>query len=62
MGKIEQLIKYIREAKEELDKVIFPNKTELKQGFFSVVSVVTVVTIFLALVNLIMGQLVQVIL
>jgi preprotein translocase subunit SecE len=61
-SKVAQLIEYIREAKEELDKVIFPTPTELKQGFISVISVVTVVTLFLALVNLIMGKWVEILL
>ncbi|MEO1942656.1 MAG: preprotein translocase subunit SecE [Campylobacterales bacterium] len=61
-SKVAQLIEYIREAKEELDKVIFPTPTELKQGFISVISVVTVVTLFLAVVNLIMGKWVEILL
>jgi preprotein translocase subunit SecE len=61
-SKIQQIITYLKEAKEELDKVIFPTPQELKQGFISVVSVVTVITLFLALVNFIMGKLVEILL
>jgi len=62
MATLSEVKEYIGGAKEELEKVIFPNKTELRQGFLAVISVVTVITLFLALVNLIMGQLVGVIL
>jgi preprotein translocase subunit SecE len=61
-SKLEEIISYLREAKEELDKVIFPNPNELKQGFISVISVVTVITLFLAVVNLVMGKLVEILL
>jgi len=62
MEKIKKIIDYIKEAKRELDKVIFPTPTEVKQGFISVVVIVTVVTTFLGLVDLIMNGLLKVIL
>jgi len=56
---MEKLINYIKDAKKELDKVIFPTGLEIKQSFISVVSVVTVVTLFLGLVDLIMSSLLK---
>ncbi len=47
---------YIRNARSELSKVIFPTKQQVKQAFFAVFIVVTFVTIFLALVDLIMSS------
>jgi preprotein translocase subunit SecE len=62
MGKIRTLIDYIKAAKNELDKVIFPTGTEIKQSFISVVVVVTVVTLFLSLVDLIMSGILKAVL
>ncbi|WP_457560382.1 preprotein translocase subunit SecE [Caminibacter sp.] len=62
MNKIKTLIEYIKEAKAELDKVIFPTPNEVKQGFISVVVIVTVVTLFLSLVDLIMSGILKVVL
>jgi len=45
-----------RNAKSELAKVIFPTKGQVKQAFFAVFLVVTVVSIFLALVDLLMAS------
>ncbi|WP_246831074.1 preprotein translocase subunit SecE [Nautilia sp. PV-1] len=53
---------YIKAAKNELDKVIFPTSTEIKQSFISVVVVVTVVTLFLSLVDLIMSGILKAVL
>jgi preprotein translocase subunit SecE len=39
-----------------LPKVIFPTKAQVKQAFFAVFLVVTFVTLFLALVDLIMSS------
>ncbi len=47
---------YIKNARLELSKVIFPTKQQVKQAFFSVFIVVTFVTLFLALVDLIMSS------
>lgn len=46
--------KLYQNAKSELNKVIFPTKPQVKQAFIAVVIVVTVVSIFLALVDLLM--------
>jgi preprotein translocase subunit SecE len=59
---IKALIEYIKEAKAELDKVIFPTPNEVKQSFISVVAVVTVVTLFLGLVDLIMSGILKAVL
>ncbi len=53
---------YLKEAKKELDKVIFPTASEVKQGFISVAVIVTVVTLFLSIVDLIMGGILKVVL
>lgn len=47
---------YIRDAKLELGKVIFPNKMQVKQAYISVVIVVTFISLFLALVDFIMSS------
>jgi len=62
MGKIKTLIEYIKASKNELDKVIFPATQEIKQSFISVVVVVTVVTLFLSLVDLIMSGILKAVL
>jgi preprotein translocase subunit SecE len=62
MGKLNTLVEYIKAAKVELDKVIFPTTMEVKQSFISVVVVVTVVTLFLSLVDLIMSGILKAVL
>ncbi len=62
MEKIKTFIEYIKEAKQELDKVIFPTKMEVKQSLISVTIMVTVVTLFLGLVDLIMSGILKVVL
>ncbi len=62
MDKIKALIDYIKEAKKELDKVIFPTPNEVKQGLISVAVIVTVVSLFLSLVDLIMSAILKVVL
>ncbi|NOQ32542.1 MAG: preprotein translocase subunit SecE [Helicobacteraceae bacterium] len=47
---------YYKNSKLELTKVIFPVKAQVKQAFFAVFMVVTFVTLFLALVDLIMSS------
>jgi preprotein translocase subunit SecE len=44
------------DAKNELAKVIFPVKHQIKGAFISVIVVVTLVSLFLALVDLIMSS------
>lgn len=56
MGK---LTTYFSHVKEELQKVIFPTKTQIRQAFIAVFIVVTVITIFLALVDLMMSSIVS---
>ena len=48
---MEKLIDYFRKAKEELYKVIFPTKEQVKNAYIAVFIVVTVVALFLALVD-----------
>ncbi|EDM23153.1 hypothetical protein CMTB2_05957 [Caminibacter mediatlanticus TB-2] len=62
MEKIKKIIDYIKAAKTELDKVIFPTANEVKQAFISVVVIVAVVTTFLSLVDLIMNGILKAIL
>lgn len=50
------LSSYVRNARIELAKVIFPTKGQVKQAFFAVIIVVAFVSIFLALVDLIMSS------
>ncbi|MDR2151201.1 MAG: preprotein translocase subunit SecE [Helicobacteraceae bacterium] len=52
MGK---LISYIRLSRAELSKVIFPLSMQVKSAFIAVFAVVTVITLFLALVDLLMS-------
>ena len=53
---MKSLNSYIRDAKLELSKVIFPNKSQVKQAYISVVIVVAFISLFLALVDLIMSS------
>ena len=55
---MEKLTTYFSHVKEEIQKVIFPTKTQVRQAFFAVFLVVTVISIFLALVDLIMRSIV----
>ena len=47
---------YFRNSKLELAKVIFPTKPQVRQAFIAVLIVVTFVSLFLALVDLIMSS------
>ena len=62
MDKIKKLLDYIKESKKELDKVLFPTSNEIRQSFISVVAVVTVITLFLSLIDLIMSGILKVVL
>ncbi len=53
---------HIKNAKLELSKVIFPTKGQVKQAYISVVVVVSVITAFLALVDLAMSSIMSTIL
>jgi len=55
---MEKLTTYFSHVKEEIQKVIFPTKTQVRQAFFAVFLVVTVISIFLALVDLMMSSIV----
>ena len=50
------LSNYVRNARSELSKVIFPTKVQVKQAFIAVIIVVAFVSLFLALVDLIMSS------
>lgn len=52
---MKRLFIFYKSAKEELDKVIFPNRDQIRGAFISVVIVVSVVAIFLALIGAIFG-------
>ncbi len=59
MGKIST---FIAHAREEIHKVIFPTKVQVRQAFLAVLLVVTVISIFLALVDLLMSSIVSTVL
>lgn len=52
---MEKLITYYNHSKAELSKVIFPIKEQIRNAFISVFVVVTVVSLFLALVDVVMS-------
>ncbi|WP_169784872.1 preprotein translocase subunit SecE [Campylobacter curvus] len=52
---MEKLINYIKLSKLEIMKVIFPTKEQVRNAFITVFIVVTVVSLFLALVDVIMS-------
>ncbi|RDU52468.1 preprotein translocase subunit SecE [Helicobacter sp. MIT 00-7814] len=52
---MKKLITYYRSAREELSKVIHPTREQVISASISVVSVVVVVALFLALVDLILS-------
>lgn len=56
---MKKLTMALRLAKDELDKVIFPTKEQIRSAHISILSVVTVVTLFLALVNVILDAIVS---
>jgi len=53
---VSKISKMYYDAKNELAKVIFPVKHQIKGAFISVIVVVTLVSLFLALVDLIMSS------
>ena len=55
---MEKVKEYYKQAKVELDKVIFPTKDQTKTAYISVVVIVVVIALFLALVDLIMSALI----
>ncbi|MBD3795011.1 MAG: preprotein translocase subunit SecE [Epsilonproteobacteria bacterium] len=56
MGK---LASYFANVKEEIQKVIFPTKVQIRQAFIAVFLVVIIITAFLSLVDLVMVNLVE---
>ncbi|HIP30758.1 MAG TPA: preprotein translocase subunit SecE [Sulfurospirillum arcachonense] len=52
---MEKLVTYYNHSKVELTKVIFPIKEQIRNAFISVFVVVTVVSLFLALIDVIMS-------
>ncbi len=46
---------YYKHAKDELHKVIFPIKEQVRSAYISVFVVVTVISLFLALIDAIMS-------
>ncbi|ACM63796.1 TPA: preprotein translocase subunit SecE [Campylobacter lari] len=52
---MEKLITYFKLSKAELGKVIWPLKEQVRNAYITVFVVVTVVSLFLALVDLIMS-------
>ena len=54
-----KVIDFIKSAKVELDKVIFPTKIQVRQAFIAVLIVVSVVAAYLALVDLLMSSIVS---
>jgi preprotein translocase subunit SecE len=56
---MDKFIEYFRNAKIEIQKVIFPTSREIKQSFISVFAVVTVVSLFLSLIDVIMSAILK---
>ncbi|NLK66050.1 MAG: preprotein translocase subunit SecE [Campylobacteraceae bacterium] len=52
---MEKFKSYINQSKIELDKVIFPTKAQIRNSFVMVLIVVTAISLFLALVDVIMS-------
>ena len=50
-----KLKNYYKQAKDELNKVIFPIKEQVRSAYLSVFVVVTVISLFLALIDTIMS-------
>jgi len=59
MGKISTFIEH---ARDEIRKVIFPTKIQVRQAFLAVILVVTVISIFLTLVDFLMSSIVSAVL
>lgn len=47
-----KLKKYYKESKDELGKVIFPTKDQVRMAFVSVIIVVSVIALFLAIIDI----------
>ena len=53
---MDKFLTYISVSREEISKVIFPTKEQVKSAFLSVFIVVTVISLFLALIDLLMSS------
>lgn len=53
------VVKYYRNVKEELDKVAFPTKDLIRNAFISVLVVVSVITLFVSLSDLILHYIIS---
>ena len=51
---------YYRQAKTELDNVIFPTKEQTRNAYLAVVIVVVVIALFLAIVDAIMSGIISI--
>ncbi|MDR1007624.1 MAG: preprotein translocase subunit SecE [Campylobacteraceae bacterium] len=56
---MEKFLSYVQNAKTEFRKVIFPTKEQVRNAFFSVFIVVTIISLFLALVDFIMSSIIK---
>lgn len=56
---MEKFSTFIANAKTEIHKVIFPTKIQVRQAFLAVILVVTVISIFLALIDLFMSSIIS---
>ncbi len=52
---MQKILQYVRDSRVELAKVIFPTKEQIRNAFVSVFIVVTVISLFLALIDAIMS-------
>ena len=52
---MEKMINYIKLSRAEIGKVIFPLKEQIRNAFITVFAVVAIVSLFLALVDVIMS-------
>ncbi|AQW81758.1 preprotein translocase subunit SecE [Campylobacter pinnipediorum] len=52
---MEKIINYIKLSKAEILKVIFPTKEQIRNAFITVFIVVTVVSLFLAIIDALMA-------
>lgn len=56
---MKKLIIFYRLAREELDKVIFPTRSQITSASISVFVVVSVITLFLYLSDLVIGAIIS---
>ena len=52
---MEKLINYINASKNEISKVIFPAKVQVRNAYIAVALVVTIVSLYLALIDGVMS-------